>query len=124
MANLTTIRYRNGSSWVNLLNFIYPVGAIYMSDRAATPASLFGGTWAQISGDRYLRASTNFSTGGSNTITAAQIPTHLHGLAGKGSTQVVSAVQHLNATIVTDKYAYGVTGLVGTHYPNGQAYYP
>ena len=66
MANLTTIRYRNGSSWINLLNFVYPVGAIYISDKAVSPASLFGGTWAQITGDRYLRASTNFNTGGNN----------------------------------------------------------
>ena len=40
---------KNGNSWVNynLLN-AYPVGAIYASANSTSPASLFGGSWTQI----------------------------------------------------------------------------
>ena len=46
----------------------YPVGSIYMSTDATSPASLFGGSWEQLPGDRYLLsafdAATNSWTGG------------------------------------------------------------
>lgn len=46
----------------------YPVGSIYMSVLATSPASLFGGSWEQLPGDRYLLsafdAATNSWTGG------------------------------------------------------------
>lgn len=32
----------------NTLDLVYPVGAIYLSVDATSPASLFGGTWEQI----------------------------------------------------------------------------
>lgn len=37
----------------NILNSIYPIGSIYISTNAASPADLFGGTWVQIKG-RFL----------------------------------------------------------------------
>lgn len=46
---------------------IYPVGAVYLSYVSTSPASLFGGTWTQITG-RFLRAATDTSTGGRDTI--------------------------------------------------------
>lgn len=59
----------------------YPVGALYLSFSATSPASLFGGTWAQISG-RFLRASNGTGTGGSDTctLTSGQMPSHHHGV--------------------------------------------
>lgn len=38
---------------IDLLDNIYPVGAIYISVSSTSPATLFGGTWEQISG-RFL----------------------------------------------------------------------
>ena len=89
MANLTTIRYRNGSSWVNLLNLIYPVGTIYMSDKETSPATLFGGTWAPITG-RFPYFNAGTSTGGANSqvLNIEQLPKHVHRLCigwGDGS---------------------------------------
>ena len=63
---------------------IYPVGAIYFSTVATSPATLFGGTWERISG-RFLwcgndsEASTA-KTGGAATVTLsqAQMPGHTH----------------------------------------------
>jgi hypothetical protein len=55
-------------TWTNLLNKIYPVGSLYMSAKATSPAELFGGTWEQIK-DRFILAAGDTyaagSTGGS-----------------------------------------------------------
>lgn len=53
----------------------YPVGAYYISESATSPASLFGGTWTQVTG-RFLRAANDTATGGSDTHTlnTAQLP--------------------------------------------------
>lgn len=37
----------------------YPVGSIYMSTNATSPASLFGGTWESIERDRFLISETS-----------------------------------------------------------------
>lgn len=49
----------------------YPVGAVYISYVNTSPASLFGGTWSQMTG--VLRMAKDVSTGGSDT--------HTHGLS-------------------------------------------
>ena len=53
----------------------YPVGAYYISESATSPASLFGGTWTQVTG-RFMRAANDTATGGSDThtLTTAQLP--------------------------------------------------
>ena len=38
------------SSWVNLLDIIYPVGSLYMSFNSGSPAAFMTGTWEQIVG--------------------------------------------------------------------------
>ncbi len=40
----------------------YPVGAYYISESATSPASLFGGTWTQVTG-RFLRAANDTADG-------------------------------------------------------------
>ena len=48
-------------------DFIYPVGAIYISYSSTSPATLFGGSWTQIT-DRFLYcANSSGSTGGSSS---------------------------------------------------------
>lgn len=53
------------SSFINLLDVVYPIGSIYISmDSGANPASTVGGTWASVTG-RFLYASSSVnSTGG------------------------------------------------------------
>lgn len=69
-----------------LINLIYPVGAIYMSVNAVDPSTLFGGTWEKIKDVFLLASGDDYSigaTGGeaSVTLTAAQsgLPSHNHG---------------------------------------------
>lgn len=73
---------------------VYPVGAYYFSSVSTSPASLFGGTWAAVTG-RFLYMNAGTGTGGSNThtLTVAQMPSHKHdptyaitGFCGSGGT--------------------------------------
>lgn len=67
----------------DLLNYIYPVGSIYMSVNNVSPQTFLGGTWQRIEDKFLLGASTTYSagsTGGASTValTVAQLPKHQH----------------------------------------------
>ena len=72
---------------VSLLN-VYPVGSVYSSVVATSPATHFGGTWAAFGAGKVLvgvdPSDTAFNaaeeTGGSktHTLTVAEIPSHTH----------------------------------------------
>lgn len=76
MINQEKIQVKNGSTWNKICPF--PVGYVYLSSTNTSPASIYGGTWTQITGEWYLRAGTNFSQGGSNYISIQQMPKHTH----------------------------------------------
>lgn len=62
-----------------LLNWIYPIGSIYISTVSTSPETLFGGTWVQIKDTFLLTAGDTYSagnTGGEAThaLTANEIP--------------------------------------------------
>lgn len=67
------------TDWTLVALDAYPVGSIYMSYVSTSPASLFGGKWAQIQ-DRFLvgvgSSYTAGATGGANsvTLTGANLP--------------------------------------------------
>ena len=80
MAKETATDYAKKSE---LLDLIYPIGAIYISATSTSPATLFGGTWEQIEGKFLLASDTNHeagTTGGSETVTltTAEMPAHTH----------------------------------------------
>lgn len=88
--NNTTIG--GGDNNQNVCDLIYPVGSIYLSVSNTNPATLFGGTWENITG-YYLYAGAGGNTSGSNTssvpstdvtgstaLSVAQIPSHNHSL--------------------------------------------
>lgn len=63
----------------------WPVGSIYMSLQATSPATLFGGTWERIAYGRMLIGADSVSypvgsTGGEAThvLTVNEIPKHFH----------------------------------------------
>lgn len=75
----------------------YPVGSIYTSVNATSPATLFGGVWEQIGGRFLLGADPTYtagSTGGeaAHTLTAAEMPAHTH--TGPSHSHTVSAHSH------------------------------
>ena len=67
-----------------MLDFFYPVGAIYTSTSSTSPTTLFGGTWVEING-RFLLAHDSShpaaSTGGeySHTLIREEIPNYAIG---------------------------------------------
>ncbi len=76
-----------------LIDIVYPIGAIYMSVNSTDPSVLFGGVWEQIEG-RFLLASGNLTdendnvletyvngdTGGEteHTLSINEMPSHYH----------------------------------------------
>lgn len=89
-----TIQFKDGSGNAIYPN-PYPVGAIYISYKATSPSSLFGGSWTQLknaylfatnatSGDKGTGSGTGTGTGAASGNTAAttlslsQIPSHSH----------------------------------------------
>ncbi len=44
MLTLEQINYKNIANYKNLLDLVYPIGALYISFEPASPANLFGGT--------------------------------------------------------------------------------
>ena len=66
-----------------MLDFFYPVGAIYTSTSSTSPVTLFGGTWEEITG-RFLLAHDSShpaaSTGGEyqHILTVDEMPSHRH----------------------------------------------
>lgn len=66
----TTATYDNLKAF--LRDTLYPVGSIYMSVSSTSPATLFGGTWVQITDTFLLACGTTYtagSTGGNATMT-------------------------------------------------------
>ena len=68
----------------SILDFIYPVGSIYICYSHADPASMFGGTWVRIE-NAFLwgvdSSGTIGQTGGekTHTLTVNELPAHTHG---------------------------------------------
>jgi len=71
------VRFKGG------LDFVYPVGAVYMSTVSTDPGTLFGGTWERLK-DRFLLAAGDSygagTTGGAaaHTLTTNEMPAHHH----------------------------------------------
>ena len=75
------------------VDFIYPVGSIYITTSSISPATLFGGTWERLQG-RYLYATdgssyTYSSSTGTSTeghgLTENEMPSHNHGMQVAGT---------------------------------------
>ena len=66
-------------AYVNLLQVVYPVGSLYLSSSATSPASIIGGIWSAITG-RVLRANNTYGTGGADSESINFDHTHLQQL--------------------------------------------
>lgn len=91
--------YKNGSSWINMANVFYPVGAYYLANTSTSPSSLFGGTWTPITG-RFPYFNAGTGTGGSNThtLTANEMPSHAHTQYGKDAYGEANGAAALDTT--------------------------
>ena len=62
----------------DLLDLVYPVGAIYMSVNSANPGALFGGTWERLKDKFLLAAGDTFSNGSTGGSKDAVVVAHNH----------------------------------------------
>lgn len=68
---MTAFKYMDNGVWKDYIDVIYPPGCVYVSSEEMSPADLFGGTWMQLTDNRFLRPAT-----GSNTTGGAS--SHIH----------------------------------------------
>lgn len=66
-----------------IVDSIYPVGSIYMSVNATSPATLFGGTWTQLKDRFLLGAGSTYGNGtaggeASHKLSVNEMPSHAH----------------------------------------------
>ena len=111
-----------GKSLAQIMLMMYPVGAIYISTVATSPASLFGGTWESIGGRFLLGADATYaagSTGGetTHTLTSDEMPAHRHAIYMNNE---VSAEEFWGANNVTPqgKLSANATDTAGGNQPH------
>lgn len=80
-----------------LINAVYPVGAIYISVSATSPATLFGGSWTRIQDRFLLAAGSEYAPGAAggeatHKLTEAEMPAHTH--TGPSHTHTVPEHTH------------------------------
>lgn len=120
----------DGSLTINqktLLDWLHPVGSIYQSTVSTSPATLFGGTWEQLSGRFLIAANSTYtagSTGGeaSHTLTVEEMPSHEGHLYS--NRDGASSVGDIGYYLPTDSMkTYGEIGRGWYERGNGE-YYP
>lgn len=116
-----------GLTSTKALSEVYPVGSIYMSTEPTSPASLFGGSWSQITGRFLLGVGRGedsngiafefmaTETGGEyvHQLTVAELPSHTHQISYRKND---SASYHSDGTSVPHIWTdgYTVRGTVAT----------
>ena len=70
-------------AYINILEVVYPIGAMYLSIQNISPAEIIGGTWSKIEGQYLIGADDTYevsSTGGTRdyTLTTNNMPSHYH----------------------------------------------
>lgn len=68
------------TSWISLLDIVYPVGSFYMSTSSVSPASIVGGTWTQLTNTFLYCSSSSLQKGGTST--------HYHTLSKVGYAEI------------------------------------
>lgn len=115
MATLASINLKIGSSWTTLSSLTYPVGAYYLSNSPTSPASLFGGTWTQVTGDRFLCGASSVTTGGANSqnFDAKDVPKHYHGFRAYWTVSYVTGYTN-HRCVAYDASSDDESGSMGT----------
>lgn len=104
------------NNWKNIALQAYPVGSVYISFNATSPAEIFGGNWTRIK-HRFLYGAGDTSdlvntTGGevTHTLTVDEMPWHTHGSSYTADTWYSKVFNWLS----TSSGSYTAYGPVGT----------
>lgn len=80
----------------NLLNILYPVGAIYLTISSSDFSNFLGGTWKKVTDGRFIRAS---GTNAENVPTVAQITAGSGGTQAEGLPNITGYIQGTDYSI-------------------------
>ena len=102
-----------------VFDMVYPVGSVYMSVNATSPATMFGGTWVQLKDKFLLGAGDTYkagATGGEAThvLTVDEMPRHNHSLDNLNASGSATPYMTVQAQ---EKKGYG--GNVQTFFTGG-----
>ena len=89
-----------------IVDLVYPIGSIYMSVNATSPATLFGGTWEQIKDTFLLASGSTYSAGSTGGSADATLVSHNHKVSASDEYFVTSEADGANNTRV----AYNSSG--------------
>lgn len=84
-ANYPLLDLHTGTVFTERLLSMFPVGTYYITENAASPASLFGGEWVRVT-NKFLYGATAQSNAGTeggeatHTLTYTEMPVHSHRL--------------------------------------------
>lgn len=119
-------------STVGLLDYIYPVGSIYMSVSSSNPGSLFGGMWVSWGSGRVPvgvdTSDSSFSsaekTGGekTHTLTTNEMPSHQHTTSGSWGVEVTAGYKYTGTFNVNDNSSGLLTEKQNTKVGGGAAH--
>lgn len=67
------------SNYVNLMDIVYPVGSVFISNNSVSPADSIGGTWTKLDNDTFICNGTPGATGGANErkLSIANLPSNI-----------------------------------------------
>lgn len=111
------------------LDFVYPIGSIYLSVNSTNPSKWLGGTWTQITSDAYLKIVTSNagSLGGTSSnhkIPISSIPSHRHSFTSARQYGTGSDTDNSAKLGRTQSNADGVSTYYTDYQGGGNAYYP
>lgn len=99
-----------------MLQYMYPIGSVYISAYNTSPASIFGGTWERIkdvfllaAGDAYRAGDTGGEA--AHTLTVDELPAHSHGAVYSHEAEGTSSYAWLSD--LGNNMAYGLVNRGG-----------
>lgn len=109
------IRDANALHEEDLLERLYPVGALYLSLNLTNPNAFLGGVWKRVEGKFLLGADETYAVGTEGGSADAIIPAHNH----TGSVNIVSGGEHTHSLSGTANSAGAHAHGMGNIWSNG-----
>lgn len=92
-----TITIPSGASMNDIMNLVYPVGAIYLSTSEVSPGTLFGGTWQRLENRMLVGAGSGYNVGSTGGSADAVVVSHYHNIPALSGTATGGNHKHNTA---------------------------
>lgn len=109
-------------NYVSLLDIVYPVGSVFISNNSVSPASIIGGTWAKLDNETFICSGQAGARGGTNAqkLSIGNLPSNVW-LTG-GTCDSFGLPKAL-ATLFTNGTTYGIEAMRITNNKDSQYSY-